>query len=83
MRDTYFAQSIADQLAVCKGQISKWQLFNAMTGSTCARSQPSLNINGFDCHVSSISREDGSGSSFNLVVQHGRQSYRVYCRTTD
>jgi hypothetical protein len=72
--------NVADQLTRCH-DLTKWQLFSALT---CSMGEGRcININGLDCLVKSISREDGSGSSFNVGVMHDGKDYTVYCRTKD
>ena len=65
------------RLQRCATPMTKFQLFNALTGNG------RLSINGIHVTLSSIQREDGSGSSFNLVVYHNGTAYKCYCRTTD
>ena len=76
-RHAVIAQTIQQQLSRCHTRVSKWQLFNAM--ATNGR----LNINGIECVVSAVQREDGSGSSFNLQVHAQGQQITCYCRTID
>lgn len=68
--------TLEQRLAVCK-TLSKWQLFNAI-----ANGQQVL-INGHTVSIQSITREDGSGCSFNLIVSSNGGSYRCYARTVD
>ena len=76
------------RLAHCATPISKFQLLQAMVGTTTKingqwASGNIINVNGYAVHLKSVQREDGSGSSFNLVVTHGGKDYKTYLRTTD
>lgn len=65
------------RLARCATPMTKHQLYSALTGNG------RISINGMACILSSIQREDGSGSSFNLMVYHDGKAYKCYCRTQD
>jgi len=80
--------SMEQRLARCATPITKFQLFQALAGATSKvnglwASGNIINVNGYPVHLKSVQREDGSGSSFNLIVNHGGQDYKVYLRTTD
>jgi hypothetical protein len=69
------------RLMRCATPMTKFTLFNALTASGC---KGGISINGIPCILSSIQREDGSGSSFNLVVYGpDNKPYKCYCRTQD
>ena len=57
--------------------LSKWEIMNAMYSSN-----GSIIINGVQCTLSSVQREDGSGNSFNLEVYHKNEKYKVYARAS-
>jgi hypothetical protein len=65
----------AERLA--RTTLTKWQLMDAFFGSG------RLTVNGIEVGLASMQREDGSGSSFNLILNKGLNSYACYCRTTD
>jgi hypothetical protein len=72
--------SLEERLARCATPMSKWTLFNAMAG----KGHNPISINGIAVTLSSIQREDGSGSSFNLLVYGpDNRVYKCYCRTTE
>lgn len=58
--------------------MTKWRLTQALMSRNS-----DIVINDKICYLSSIQREDGSGSSFNLVISHQGVKYNCYCRTTD
>ena len=70
-------------LARSTGQLTKWQLMKALTAQMSLGESSTININGIDCILNSIAREDGSGSSFHLIVIHNGIGYKCYCRTKD
>lgn len=77
MRETkpswlYTEPTLADRLR--RTTLTKWQIMNAMYGDG------SITINGKQCTISSVQREDGSGNSFNLEVYHGNEKFKVYAR---
>jgi len=83
-----FSLSMAQRLSRCATPITKFQLFQALAGATSKingqwASGNIINVNGFPVYLNQVQREDGSGSSFNLVVNHNAQDYKVYLRTTD
>ncbi len=59
-------------------RLTKHQLFTALGGNG------RLNINGVPVTLSNVQREDGSGSSFNLLVYAPDGTLcKSYCRTID
>jgi hypothetical protein len=75
--------SLEERLRRCATPMTKFTLFNALTGSA-TKAASTISINGIPVILSSIQREDGSGSSFNLAV-YGPDNclYKCYCRTSD
>jgi len=67
--------TMEQRLARCVTPLTVSQLFAALT-SRC----PRISINGIPVILSSIQREDGSGTSFNLVVYHDGKRYTSYVR---
>jgi hypothetical protein len=75
--------TMEQRLQRCATPMTKFTLFNALTGRAI-KGGSTISINGIPCILSSIQREDGSGSSFNLIVYGpDNQPYKCYCRTTD
>jgi hypothetical protein len=62
--------------------MTKWQLFSAMGKRGM---DAKITINGITGVISTIQREDGSGSSFNVTLhaQNGSETKTVYVRTID
>jgi hypothetical protein len=82
-RSATLVLSMADRLARCATPMTKFQLFQALTGRAI-KGGSTISINGVACILSSIQREDGSGNSFNLTVYGpDNQKYTCYCRTVD
>lgn len=63
--------------------LSKFQLAEALFHQNSVHDPYFLKINGYGCILQSIGREDGSGSSFNLIISYQGKQYRCYCRTLD
>ena len=65
------------------------QLFTALSGANRKVngkwiSGSEININGVNCLLASVQREDGSGSSFNLLLYGpDGKMYKSYVRTID
>lgn len=71
--------TLEQRLQRCNTPMTKHQLFHAL-GSRDNR----ISINGIAVHLSSVQRESGCGSSFNLLVYGpDNQVYKCYCRTID
>lgn len=70
--------TMEQRLARCVTPLTVNQLFAALTGSGARGA--TISINGIAVILSSIQREDGSGTSFNLEVYHGNQRYKSYVR---
>jgi len=81
MNCTLRMPTLADRLSSCT--LSKWELMQALFHQNNGRGGYPLNINGHDCLLSSIEREDGSGHCLNLTVYCDRQKLRCFCRTSD
>lgn len=80
-RSATLVLTMEQRLQRCATPMTKFQLFNALTGRA---SGSIISINGIPCILSTIQREDGSGSSFNLMVYGpDNQPYKCYCRTQD
>lgn len=60
--------------------MTKFQLFAALAAP---RLTGVINVNGIEGVLSSIEREDGSGSSFNITLQTAVGMVCVYLRTLD
>jgi hypothetical protein len=80
--------AMENRLGVMANRISKFQLFAALAGNTSKingqwASGNIIDVNGHLCYLQSVAREDGGGSSFNLIVSYGGKAYKTYCRTTD
>lgn len=75
--------TMEQRLQRCATPMTKFQLVIALTGRAI-KGESTISINGIPCILSSIQRESGSGSSFNLMVYGpDNQLYKCYCRTTD
>jgi hypothetical protein len=88
MEKTTSLPTIEQRLSRCRTAISKFQLFSAIAGTTTKingvwGSGNVIEVNGYAVYLKQVQREDGSGSSFNLIVAHGGKDYKVYLRTTD
>lgn len=82
-RSATLVLTMKQRLTRCVTPMTKFQLFNALTG-LAIKGGSTISINGLACILSTIQREDGSGSSFNLLVYGpDNQPYKCYCRTTD
>lgn len=77
-RSATLVLTMEDRLRRCATPMTKFTLFNAMTSRNAT-----ISINGIPVTLSSVQREDGSGSSFNLTVYANGKPYKCYCRTTD
>jgi len=78
-RTATLVPTMEQRLARCATPMSKFTLFTAL-----ASRDGRININNIICNLSTVQREDGSGSSFNLSVYGpDNKVYRSYVRTTD